>query len=229
MSAARFAPLQARLQALHGQRLDATQWNRLAAVAALDPFLARARETSLELWLRGVDGAGDVHHIEAMVREAFLRHVAMVAGWSPKPWQPAVRWVATWPDLAAALHRRRHGADHDWIRRIDGLEQQELPPTGHDPLDWWLERWQTLWPPQSGLHPPLKALIQLARRTPHGNGATWDDWWMQRTTLELRFRRHAMEPGALFIHLWLTALDLYRLRGELCRRRLFPPLVEQAA
>ncbi|MBF0212337.1 MAG: hypothetical protein HQM00_02095 [Magnetococcales bacterium] len=227
MSSPEFATLQARLQAHHGQRLDAAQWNRLVAMVALEPFLARARETALGAWLVGVDPGGDVHHLEEMMRGAFLRHVAMVASWTPQAWQPAVRWLERLPDLTAALHVRRHGADHAWLRSLEGVASCELPAPDRDPLDWWLDRWQALWPRADRNAPSLIALTRLARTLPERDRSAesdplgWSAWLALRESLELRFRRDALGPGALFVHLWLMALDLHRLRGELCRRRLF--------
>ncbi|MBF0272717.1 MAG: hypothetical protein HQL98_11715 [Magnetococcales bacterium] len=229
MSSPRFATLQARLQARHGQRLDPAQWNRLAAVVALDPFLARARETTLGGWLEGVDPNGDVHHLEAMMRELFIRQVALVAGLTPREWQPAVRWVATLADISTARYRHLHGADHPWMTRVEGLEPLEIPPTDQDSLTWWLDRWKKLWPQDPAAKTVLTALIRLAHATQERfatlgeNETSLSAWFELRGTLELRFRRHAMGPGALFIHLWLMAMDLHRLRGELCRRRLFAP------
>ncbi|MBF0190743.1 MAG: V-type ATPase subunit [Magnetococcales bacterium] len=223
----RFATLQARLQARHGQRLDPAQWNRLAAVTTLEAFVARARETTLGGWLEGVDPNGDVHHLEEMMRELFLRQVALVAGLTPREWQPAVRWVATLADLPTARHRHFQGADHPWMARLEGLEHLETPPIGQDSLTWWLDRWQKLWPKDPGTKTALTGLIRLAHATQErmatrGENETFLNAWFElRGTLELRFRRHAMGPGALFIHLWLMAMDLHRLRGELCRRRLF--------
>ncbi|MBF0613595.1 MAG: hypothetical protein G8237_00575 [Magnetococcales bacterium] len=218
-----FATLQARLQARHSARLDLNQWNRLSAITALEPFLTQARSTPLGLWLQGVDPHGDVHQLEVTLRDVFRKHVALIAGWSLPSWHPAIHWVATWPDLAIARHYRRFGATHPWIARMEGLELLETSPSGHDLLTWWLNRWRTLWPTPPTRHPHLEKLIQLAQACQEQADDPWSEWSRLRTSLELLFRRQAMEPGALFIHLWLTGLEIYRLRGELSRRLLFPP------
>lgn len=222
MSSPPFATLQARIQSRHGQRLELSQWRRLAAVAEIEPFLAQARDTALEGWLGGIDPDTDIHHLEAVLRETFIRQVILVAGWSPPAWQAAILWVKTWPDLAAAIHWRRFGATHPWMRHLEALEKQPTPPEGQDALGWWLHGWRSRWPDDAKTDFGLQSLLHLARQPIPDDETPWSAWSQLRSTLELRFRRYAMQPAALFVHLWLTGLDLYRLRGELSRRLLFP-------
>ncbi|MEO5332081.1 MAG: hypothetical protein H7839_08665 [Magnetococcus sp. YQC-5] len=226
--AALYGMMQARLQARHGARMDLAQWRRLTATTRFDHFLARVRETSLGPWLEGLDPAGDVHHLEEILRGAWRRHVLEIVAWAPKVWHPAILWVITLQDLAPALHRREKGGISAWINQIEGLETLELPPVGQDPLAWWLERWQTLWPRHPVARTQLIELIRLLQTSLdhftrlEGSEAAHTAWHSLKESLELRFRRYAMGPPALFVHVLLTAMDLHQLRGELVRRRLFP-------
>ncbi|GAB0057260.1 hypothetical protein SIID45300_01584 [Candidatus Magnetaquicoccaceae bacterium FCR-1] len=228
MSDPGFARLQARLQARHGERLTAAQWNRLVGVVSLEAFLARARETSLVTWLEGVDPRGDVHHLEERMRLAWIRHVERVAGWTPEAWRDAVRWWAVLPDLEVAAWRaRRSGPDHAWFARLEGLERLEMPADVTDPFAWWIEAWRDHWPDGGADERTWSALTRLARQVVAtlgaGEPAGSTDWIgaQPRVLLERQFRKQALRPGAVFIHLGLAALELLRLRGALCRRALF--------
>ncbi|MBF0262390.1 MAG: hypothetical protein HQL97_11235 [Magnetococcales bacterium] len=228
MSDPGFARLQARLQARHGERLTPVQWNRLVGVVSLEAFLARARETALVGWLEGVDPRGDVHHLEERMRLAWIRHVDRVAGWTPEAWREAVRWWAVLPDLAVAAWRaRRAGPDHPWFGRLEGLERLKMPADVADPFAWWIERWRGRWP-DAGADPrtwhTLTRLARQVRATLMAGETDGNNDWIgapSRALLEREFRKQALRPGAVFIHLGLAALEMMRLRGELCRRALF--------
>lgn len=223
-----YGMMQARLGARHGARIDPAQWHRLVGATSFEQFLSRARETPLAIWLEGVDPAGDPHHLEGALREAFRRHVVETAAWVPKAWQPAVLWVDTLLDLAVVLYQQEHGQEgYGWLNGFNSLDSLELPPTGENPLAWWLARWQLLWPKETKARTQLNELIRLVQAT----GEQLARLEETQTTsllgqtlqegLELRFRRYAMQPAALFVHLLLSVMELNRLRGELVRRRLF--------
>ncbi|MBF0178525.1 MAG: hypothetical protein HQM03_00705 [Magnetococcales bacterium] len=209
--------LLARIQARHGQRLDENQWRMLASSHSFDRFLSQARDTPLGPWLEGIDPSRDIHHMEWSLRDAFRRHVAEVTAWAPPAWRPATKWLATLPDLEATLHRRASGMTHPWLRWLDD-SPHPLPPTGADPLSWWLEQWRELWPKEPGEHARLLELIRYLRASLTQDNVTWREL---DEGVTLRLRRHAMHPTVLFPHLLLTAMDFNRLRGELSRRWLF--------
>ncbi|MEO5345103.1 MAG: V-type ATPase subunit [Magnetococcus sp. YQC-9] len=226
MSTPGWARLQARLQARHAERLTPAQWNRLVAVDSLEAFISRGRETALLGWLEGVDPFADAHHLEERMRMVWIRQVGMVAAWTPKAWRAAVLWLAVLPDLGVAAWRRgRMGADYPWFERLEGLERLGLGQS-EDPFAGWVARWQALWPPEAEARRALTGLVELlelyrSRLHDHDAPESWTLWAELRAELGLRFRRLALQPGALFVHLGLTGLELLRLRGELCRRALF--------
>ncbi|MBF0417707.1 MAG: hypothetical protein HQL86_05595 [Magnetococcales bacterium] len=246
-----FAQLQSRLQARHGERLTPAQWYRLEGVVTMDPFVARARETSLAVWLEGVDPRGDVHHLEERMRLAWIRHVERVAGWTPEAWRGAVRWWGVLPDLEVARWQARMndrvgggflrnperdaaegrspvfwGEAYPWFARLDGIERLEIPADVIDLFDWWLARWRRFMPEGATQAREWREWRRLAHAV-RASLIAWDAsgkeglGWESRLLLERQFRRQALRPGALFIHLGLAALDLIRLRGALCRRALF--------
>jgi len=98
----------------------------------------------------------------------------------------------------------------------------------------WQAEWQRRLPqPLRGPDDPLRQLMATLQahgaafaEAPAGQGALLRATLKARLTLLLR--RAALEPAAAFIHLALCALDLERLRGELCLRVLFPRMFSPA-
>ncbi|MBF0159582.1 MAG: hypothetical protein HQL58_08645 [Magnetococcales bacterium] len=219
--------LQARLQAHHALHLDEAGWQRLIMTDSFELFLTRARGTVLNRWLETVEATGDIHHLELKLLEQLLHYIGTVASWAPSPWRAAVLWTGSLPDLAVHLHRQGGGAVHGWMATLEDSVVPRTLPTGVDPVVWWLQQWRRLWPRQPDFCRHLEQLTrlvqhyleQLARLEGHESAQLLGRQLQDK--LVALFRRHTMQPAALFSHLLLVALELDRLRGELSRRRLF--------
>jgi hypothetical protein len=239
---------QARVQARHGERLDATAWRRIEVMRDFAPSLELARATALRPWLIGITADSGVEQIEAVLRRQWRAVVAEVAGWMPAPWVPAILWCAWLPDLALLQHLARGGEPPRWL--VDDEVWRELgavagpdraavlaaSPQGPLAGAWrapqalgpaWLAAWRSRLPPRSGdFGETLEQLVRLlsaheqafAVAAPSQGGALRG---LLQTRLSQLLRRAALQPAIAFVHIALCALDLERLRGELVRRVVF--------
>jgi hypothetical protein len=246
--AARFAYVQARLQARHGQRPDESAWRRLQNVGDLANYVQIAQQTGLRPWVLGLKSVRDSHEIELSLRRRFREYVDGVSGWLPAPWPAAVRWVRRLPDLPAVQHLLTGEAAPGWMlhdpelllfahenlaSRVDAMQNSDCAclvdawSRGQGLQDAWLDHWKRLWPGKPRNQNGLEYLVRLLRE--HGaalRGEAGHSSARHRAVLEAglgaAFRRYSFQPAALYAHLGLTALDLERLRGGLVRRALFP-------
>jgi hypothetical protein len=108
---------QARLQARHGQRADELSWQRLEIIREFPALLDVARASPLRPWLVGITQDSPPHRIEAVLRSHWRAHVAEVAAWMPRPWQPALQWCALLPDLPVLQHLLHGGTAVGWMRQ----------------------------------------------------------------------------------------------------------------
>ncbi len=196
---ARFAYVQARLQAGQGRLPDALSWQSLEASQTLGQYLMLARQGPWADWIEGLDEQADAHRIEQHFLARWRRRVDEVARWLPPRWQAAVRAFGRLGELAYAEDPPQAAAR--WIADWPGL----LPPEAGDSA-----RWRQ---PADWLLPRLAGATQ-------GRAA---DATVERTALSRLFRRQAASALAVFAHLALLALDIERLRGGAVRRCLFPP------
>ncbi|MBF0370139.1 MAG: hypothetical protein HQL52_11850 [Magnetococcales bacterium] len=242
-----FPYAQARIQARHKRHLDETEWERLLAIEAFSPFLQQARETDLAPWLLNIAPETTIHQLEGRLREGFRLHVSEVASWLPIPWQPAVQWTGVLPELPALAYLKGGGTPLSWMFEdplLGPLVDAEGAKGGAGVADLGLllthDRSEASMLTAWGTHffrlmPALdrhqkaafKGLIQLVESHLEALAAALPGSETGREGLRrqlvLRFRRHLLKPSAVFIHLFLTALELERLRGALARRLLFAP------
>ena len=254
-STAKFAYLQARLQARHGVRNDAAAWRRLQSSVDFANYLQLAQQTALRSWVMSLHAAQDSGEIEQTLRRLFRAHVEEVAAWVPAAWRPAIRWVRRLPDLPALRHLLTGEPAPAWLRedpdlrsfasehmtiRLDAMRQSDCRvlaqawQAGTPLRDAWLEHWQALWPDAVRELRGMDELRRLMRREmlalqqqTHGYGQEHLDILQAR--LVSGFRRYSFLPAAAFLHLALTSLDLARLRGDLLVRKLFRVSPEQVA
>ncbi len=244
-----FAYSQARLQAHHGARPDATTWRRLEGVGDLLHFLQSARTTGLRPWVLHFSARTDIHAMELSLRRQLRNYIADVASWQPVAWRKPVLWVERLLDLPALQHLLMGERAPAWMRndpvlkpfatdnlraRLEALQDSGFAPlvqtwqAGRPLLDGWRERWHGLWPrlsstvaaPLERLEVHLQRLVQSLRAD---GGGERSQQACQRLAEKLgyEFRRYTHQPAAAFIHLALVALDLERLRAGLMRRALF--------
>lgn len=251
-----FAYVQARLQARHGERLDAAGWRSLEAARSLGLHLERARATALRRHAERLGATMTSHGLEAVLRREAEQCVAEVAGWMPARWRPATAWIAVLPSLPLLEGVLAGAALPDWAaedRRLAPLVGVEpgmraaicttLPiapladvRAGGDVATRWLGHWRRLWPKGAGRDPRLAdfvAAVAQAFGAPRPAEAAWSDTTARdrlERVLVRHFRRTAASPVAAFAHLGLVFLDLERFRGGLVRRALFEgPTEEEAA
>jgi len=248
-----FAYAQARAQARHGDRLSAESWGLVESGLGLAQYLHLVRGTTLAARVQHFSPATSPHTIERSLRGDWRAEVANAARWVPPRWRPAIEWTARLPELPALSRLAQGAAPPPWMRAdpmlasfaLDdpGQRRAALAATPYAPLlavtaggdmaEAWLRHWQTLWPPGDAGTEPLQALAVLLQRyrqaiAAAGRGEATADHHGTLARLVLRMlRRHREQPVAVFCHLCLTALELYRLRDGLLRRALFNDLVAE--
>ena len=256
MTSSQLAYVQARLQYRHGQRPDQEGWRALEASADLGSYLESARSTSLRPWVQHLSADARIHDVERTLRQDWRLYVASVARWVPVPWQDAVEWTGTLPDLPHLTHLARGEPAWPWM-----LEDPVLAPLAHMessarsealqaspfaglaaaiasgalPIKAWLEQWAIRWPGEGGQH--REALQQIGREfrlhteeiLAQPLGQTTGPPLRERlmSRLHRTFRARAGEMEAVFAHLGLMLLDMERLRGGLVLRVLFPDPMER--
>ncbi len=241
---------QARLQARHGRRADDVAWQRLETTREYGALLDAARSSPLRAWVVGITPHSGPHEIEAVLRGHWRAVVDELAGWMPPAWQASIAWCTWLPLLPALQHLARGGPVRPWMQAepwlrwlcaaepaaraatLGGSDAAALAPAWAAPgtlgAAWWRE-WERLLPRPLQADDSLRTVVALLQA--HGDAfaaAPPGPGMLLRRSLQARLtpwlRRAAAEPAAAFVHLALCALDLERLRGELLRRALFPPL-----
>jgi len=253
-----FSYVQTRLQARHGERMSEADWRALEGARSLSRYLEQARRTPLRRWSEHLGAAMNGHAIEAALRREADRAVGEVAGWMPRGWQAAVRWLAVLP-LLPLLEGVLDGDDLLGRAGVDPLfaTMADLDPAGRRAIvaqsalaplvaadavtaslaDLWLEHWKALWPGGEAANRDLAAFTAavvrgLAASPREIPGASLDAVRRRVERLCTRhFRTRAATPVAAFAHLGLLFVDLERLRGGVVRRSLFAGAtgVEEAA
>lgn len=246
---AKFAYAQARIQARHGDRLDAAGWRRLARAGDFLQLLQIARAGALRPWVAPFNKDTDVHVMELWLRQQFRQYVHGVASWQPAPWREALRWTCRLGDLPALRHLVSGHSVLPWMRRDEALASFTAGETparmaamrasdcapmvkaldrGGRLVDGWLGHWRGLWPGGSRrVIAPLERLTVLLRRqfdmSAEMNDARRAAHHREklRHALEAGFRRFTQQPATAYFHLGLIVDDLVALRGELVRHRVF--------
>ena len=252
---ARFAYLQARLQARHGARNDEATWRRLQGTGDFANYLQLAQQTALRPWVMSLHAGQDGSEIEQSLRRQYRLHIEEVAGWVPSAWRPAIHWLLRLVDLPALRHLLAGEPAPSWLRddpnlrafasehaaiRMDAMLQSDCRvlaqawQTDTPLLDAWLEHWQALWPNNAGERRGMNEILGLMRHEMHALRQQSPDHGQDRfDALQVRlvsaFRRYSFLPAAAFLHLALTSLDVARLQGDLLVRKLFHISPEQLA
>lgn len=239
-----FAYAQARAQAQNGARPGANGWRVLDASRTLAQFLHAARTTSLAPYLAHLTAVTPPHAIERSLRRDWREIVAAAASWVPEQWRHAIEWTAQLPDLPAHAYLAGGGDRLDWMAEDSALAGaaegrgavlRDVDPAGREPTDAsravladWLAEWRRRWPAVSAAE--AAALEDLARLLGRHRDARLNadlspeglnelvGRLQTRCTRLLRSRRQ--QPAAVFCHLALAGMDLWRLRAGLIRRAL---------
>lgn len=161
----RFAYLQARLQARHGERPSGDDWRLAESSADLSHYLEAVRRTALKRWLGEVNHEMSPEAIERHLRGAWREAVDTIAGWSPEDWRDAVEWLRWLPELPAVTHLLHGERVPPWMRadpvtrefafeedaRLrDSLSEQPLAPLlaadprtcGTSVISAWIDEWR---------------------------------------------------------------------------------------
>lgn len=241
----------ARIGARWGARPDAGAWRRIEVTRDLPAMLDLARRGSLARWLHGVAADSGLHAIEAALRRRWREAVAELGAWMAPEWRDAIAWCAHLADLAAVQHWARGDApqaswlaDDDILRSLDAAADAATPARA-SALDiaWrtllrdargepaavashWLAAWRALLPEGPGRRTIEQTLVPLLHRHAQDFAAPPSiDGWGQRRALQARlvalWRRHPVEPVAVFAHLALQAIEFERLRAEVIGRAAF--------
>lgn len=254
---ARFAYLQARLQARHGDRPATEEWRMAEAGTDLSHYLEAIRRTALKRWIGDINPDMAPEAIERHLRFAWRDNVDQLAAWAPDEWRPAVTWLRWLPDLPALEHLLRGAKVAPWMRAdpvmremaFDELPRRrealaELPlapllPAGEaDPpqvADAWVEQWWQRLPksvrdPEGELARLLelvRAHLEAMRSCEERHGRALRNQLADK--FERSFRRGAGTAVALFSHLVLDGLELERVRAGIASRRLLPERAEGRA
>lgn len=241
-----FGYAQARVQARHGRRPSEQVWRRLRASQDLPHFLAAARAGELGNWLAGLDEKSSSREIERSMRVALLSYVELVASWVPSRWRRSFRWMRWWPYLQSLERIARndpvpHALREDSVLSplmLDDADQRveafgaaglqallEGLESGEGFRDAWIGAWLACSPARGRSLRELAALLGTMDEEQSSLDDEEDAWlwiaeWEQK--LVKIFRRHPLQPIAIFSHLFAIALDLQKLRGALLRRALLP-------
>jgi hypothetical protein len=251
---ARFAYLQARLQARHGDRPSPDDWRIAESSSGLSHYLEAVRRTPLKRWVGDLNHEMEPEAMERLLRATWRETVDQVADWSPEEWRPAVRWLRWLPDLPAIEHLLRGAKVPPWMRadpvmrelafdelprRREALAESPLAPLCPEETQvlpqvaaaWTRELQQRL---PAGARDPAGELTQILeavrshveamRASEDRDGIALRNLLGSR--LARRFRRGAGTAVALFAHLVLDGLELERVRAGIMARRLLPERAE---
>jgi hypothetical protein len=233
-----FAYGQARAQAQHGARLGSSDWRVLESSRTPTQFLHAARATALAPHLVHLTADTPPHAIDRSLRRDWRGVVAAAGSWSPPSWRLAIEWTARLPDLPARAYLAGGGASFDWMREDTALAGDASPASapgddeqadaGHAVLANWLLEWRRRWPSVTAAEAAaLEDLVRLAGE--HRDIRLNTDLDIERldglvSRLQAHctrlLRRHRQQPAAVFCHLALAGIDLWRLRAGLMRRAM---------
>jgi hypothetical protein len=245
-----FAYLQARLQARHATHPDDAQWRTLAATRGLPAYLAEARRTGMAPWVGAIPEGSDSHPIEHALRRRLHDTIDEIADWTPTPWRPAVAWCHWLPELPLLGHLLAEVEPPFWLGESHHLRpylhatatarRASLVAAGAGalvegwedgtPLEGWFTGWRQRWPHVArAARRPLDELaeaveVHLRDFTTYAISDAWGARRRFQERLQRLFRRHPVEPVALFSYLALLSLDVERLRGGLVERAVFAPV-----
>jgi len=248
-----FAYAQARAQARNGARLGDSDWRVLESGRTQTQFLYAARATALAPHLAHLTADTPPHAIERSLRRDWRALVAAAASWVPKEWRRAIEWTAQLPDLPAQAYLAAGGGRLDWMQEDSALASATggsddalpaaaaasgQPENSRDAvLADWLRDWRHRWPSANANEivalEELAALLREhrdARRDPGLTPERVDKLAGRLQQLCVRLlRRRRQQPAAVFCHLALAGMDLWRLRAALMRRAIVNGVDEATA
>ncbi len=242
-----FAFIQARLQARHGARLSEEEWQLLRSNRSLGLFLEKARTTPLSRWTDQLHANMKPHTIERLLRASWRDYVAEIAHWPDRKWRDAILWLAHLPDLPILDYLLKGGPAPKWLGRDtrltpftlsdpkvrdEAVHKSRLGPIvyGNDNTQSirarWAHHFEEVWPSDEKPYLPVltQPLDRLFRSFEVRAGAIKVEEKLAELThiLTRLFRRYLLTPVVVFTHLGLVVVDLFRLRGDLLARCLFP-------
>jgi hypothetical protein len=188
----------ARIAARFGERSDDVAWRSIAVIRDFASMVDAVRDGPLHRWTAGLASDADARAIEAVLRTNWRALVDEVCSWMPSEWQPSVAWAGTLVELPLGAH--------------DDVD----PATA---IAAWRREWWRRAPRAARRDETLRTLGRLLARH---RTVRVEPRRALCLRLEALYRRATLDPGAAFVFLALSALDLERLRGELVVRALFP-------
>jgi hypothetical protein len=238
----------ARMHARLARRLGPAAWSGIEQARAIAPILEFVRGSTLADVAKPFAAAHDLHALDRAARDAWAATIAEAAAWMPGGFASALVWCRVLALLPALVHLARHDDAPAWMasdselsslasapheRRRTLLLATDFAPIAHAwhaPAQFipaWRAEWRRRLPPRAFDDTALSDLAKLISRhferlataALHESAPLRADF---EADLVKRFRRHTLEPVAVFAWLGLAALDIRRLRGELARRVAFP-------
>ncbi len=242
-----------RVQADYGRRPDESAWRRLEASHDLGQYLDAARSTALADWVSALDPTRDCHVLERLLRMQWRRHVAAVAAWHPREWQPWLLWLCWLPTLSLLAQLARSQPAPAWmmadpicgpiapgvlaerVAALRGTVLRAFQPAMDGSIAigaLWRTHWQNLRPradaqTQHLLDELLGVLEDYAQQLARESSSSVARQQLTGRLTRL-FRAGAGTVVATLCYVALLAMDLERLRGGLVTRCLFAALAEKA-
>lgn len=236
---AKFAYMQARIQARHGDRLTPEQWRQLDACRDAGRYLQLARASNLGHWVRHFAAHEDPAQWERSLRADWNQNLLALAEWVPERWRPAMLWLQSLPWLPAINHLLSGERSTRWMTddplfadfdlSSDAAFRESLDQSAWAPLvaNWdqarpvesWVSAWRTSWPGSN------KSTVMLLEQACDDIAATWrapDTYFGEwHDALEKQFirmlRRRPRTILAMIGHLGIVSLDMTHLRAGLLR------------
>lgn len=225
--AGHLAYAQTRLQARLGTALTPASRDQLHAARDLPGLLAAARASALRRYTTRLAPGLDPHQLERHLDDEWLALVDEIAGWQPREWRPALRWLRWLPSLPSLQLLARGGRLPPWAR-VEPWLRSALVTQDRAIVTEWLTRWRALWPPQPTARAALERIVRdvaaydAALRVPALRDSREPRRALRQRLLRT-FRRHPVSPAASVAYLALEGLELLELRGQVLRHAVLDP------
>jgi hypothetical protein len=207
----------ARVHARHAARPSVAEWRHLDGARTPAQYLGYARQGGLRDWLLSITEEETQAAVELKLREAYRRHVIVVASWLPRTARPPAHGISRLIDLPALAHLHAGGRAQQWMHDdpvlAPWLEETATVTEGAPPASKWLQAWRTRWPGRrddpvaARLGRALLGLVTSPQAAPAAKRLHW------------LFRTHVLDPVGVYAYLGLVIDDLRRLAGGLARRQ----------
>jgi len=232
-----FAYMQARIQARHGERLSAEQWQQLEASRDLGHCLQLLHQTSLRGMVRHLSPEDLPASWERSLRRDWNRYVDQVSAWAPEKWREMLYWLHLLPVLPGIAHVLAGRDPLPWMQQDDFFLPLDMSNSERFRNSLQASPWGALLPQLQTGHPVLAWLNALHTVFPRGEQESWTQLlgiWSRieghlfespesrsswREGLEKEFisliRKQARTVFSLLGHIGLVSLDTQRLRAKL--------------